>query len=161
MRGGERTSSGPAPDPDALRRDRKDDASWLTLPLAGRSGPVPKWPLSAASKRELELWKSEWQRPQAVMWERNGQEVEVAMYVRTLVAAESDKAPVAARVLVVRQQEVLGISLTGLARNRWRIESRAEVTKKTRSTQRATPVRSTARNRLRVVSGGKKGSSED
>lgn len=160
MRGGPRANAGPAPDPDALRRDRKDDATWLTLPLAGRSGPVPKWPLSTASKRELELWKSEWQRPQAVMWERNGQEVEVAMYVRTLVAAESEKSPVAARVLVVRQQEVLGISLTGLARNRWRIESRADKAKTTSTGARAKPVRASSRSRLRVVSGGKKGDGE-
>ncbi|MCU1590658.1 MAG: hypothetical protein JWP11_1914 [Frankiales bacterium] len=160
MRGGPRANAGPAPDPDALRRDRKDDAAWLTLPLAGRSGPPPKWPLAAPSKRELELWKSEWSRPQAVMWERNGQEVEVALYVRSVVKAESDGAPVAARVLVVRQQEVLGISLTGLARNRWRIESRADKTKTTRTGARATPARASAKNRLRVVSGGKKGNGE-
>lgn len=53
------------------------------------------------------------------MWEANGQELEVAMYVRSVVAAEKPKAPAAARTLVVRQQEALGISLPGLLRNRW------------------------------------------
>jgi hypothetical protein len=67
------------------------------------------------------LWNREWKRPQAVEWERNGQEVEVALYVRSLVAAEKLDAPTNLRTLVKQQQEALGISLPGLARNRWRI----------------------------------------
>lgn len=55
------------------------------------------------------------------MWERNGQEVEVAMYVRSLVAAEKRDASTNARTLVRQQQESLGISLPGLARNHWKI----------------------------------------
>lgn len=53
------------------------------------------------------------------MWEANGQAVEVALYVRTLKDAERSKAPVSVRTLVKQQQEALGISLPGLARNRW------------------------------------------
>src|SRR4051794_27783932 len=92
------------------------------LPAAGREGAMPKWPLSKATAREVTLWKREWRRPQAVMWERNGQELEVALYVRSLAAAEKLDASVAARTLVRQQQESLGLSLPGLARNRWRIE---------------------------------------
>jgi hypothetical protein len=73
------------------------------------------------SKREGVLWCREWRRPQAVVWEWNGQEIEVAMYVRTLVAAEKPGAAHNMRNLVRQQQETLGISLTGLARNQWRI----------------------------------------
>lgn len=120
MRGGARARSGPAPDPQALRRDRDAD-SWVTLPAEGRKGKPPAWPLSARSKRETTLWNREWKRPQAVEWERNGQEVEVALYVRSLVAAERLDAPTNLRTLVKQQQEALGISLPGLARNRWRI----------------------------------------
>ncbi|MEQ1700367.1 MAG: hypothetical protein ABMA25_09665 [Ilumatobacteraceae bacterium] len=113
---------GPPPDPLALRRDRRSDmAGWITLPADGRAGDPPEWPLSDPLDRELQLWASEWRRPQAVKWEENGQQVEVALYVRCLVAAESPLAKVAMRVLVVRQQEYLGISMPGLARNRWRI----------------------------------------
>jgi hypothetical protein len=36
----------------------------------------------------LIVWAGEWRRPQAVMWERFGQELEVALYVRCLVRAE-------------------------------------------------------------------------
>lgn len=67
------------------------------------------------------MWAREWARPQAVMWERNGQEVEVALYVRSLKLAEMPKAPVNARTLVKQQQEALGVSLPGLAKNNWRI----------------------------------------
>lgn len=45
-RGGARANSGPPPDPNALRRDRKEDkAGWTILPAEGRTGPLPEWPL--------------------------------------------------------------------------------------------------------------------
>ncbi len=146
-KGGARARSGPAPDPDALRRDRRDDASWLTLPMAGRPGDPPDWPLASPTDRELELWAQEWRRPQALIWERNGQQVEVAMYVRTLVQAEGP-CPVALRALLVRQQEALGLSLTGLSRNRWRIEPRPE---QGAPRSQGSAAKRSARSRLRVV----------
>lgn len=46
-RGGARVNSGPPPDPNALRRDRKDDKDgWTTLPSEGRKGRTPRWPLT-------------------------------------------------------------------------------------------------------------------
>lgn len=106
---------------------------------------------SAAFARELELWEREWRRPQAVAWEANGQEVEVALYVRALASAEDPGAKVTLRTLVKQQQEALGISLPGLARNRWMIGT----------TVAAEPARPTgraggrsARSRFRVVPGG-------
>lgn len=51
-RGGARVNSGPAPDPNALRRDRPSDAAgWTTLPAEGRRradgkpSASPRWPL--------------------------------------------------------------------------------------------------------------------
>lgn len=134
MRGGARARSGPPPDPNALRRDR-DSETWTVLPLAGRKGAAPAWPLDGKSKREAALWKKEWSRPQAVEWERNGQEVEVAMYVRTLIASEKLDATQGMRNLLRQQQEALGLSLPGLARNHWRIE---EAEKKPQGSARAT-----------------------
>lgn len=47
-RGGARVNSGPPPDPNALRRDRKEDkAGWTILPAEGRQGDLPVWPLPA------------------------------------------------------------------------------------------------------------------
>ena len=119
--GGARAHSGPAPDPNALRRDRKSDGEWVTLPAGGRVGSAPDWPLELQSTRERDVWVREWSRPQALMWERNRQEHEVAMYVRCLVQAEELDAPVALRTLVRQMQEGLGLSIPGLQRNRWKI----------------------------------------
>lgn len=143
-KGGARARSGPAPDPLALRRER-DEGDWVSLPAEGRSGPAPEWPLTKPTARETALWKKEWTRPQAVMWERLHLEVEVALYVRSLVGAEKLKAPVNLRTLVKQQQEALGLSLPGLARNKWKIEAGAA--------ERG-PARPPARTRFKVVTGG-------
>jgi hypothetical protein len=71
----------------------------------------------------MDLWIIEWRRPQAVMWEANHQETEVALYVRALKEAEKQSASVPSRTLVKQLQEALGLSLPGLARNRWIIAS--------------------------------------
>lgn len=145
MSGGARAHSGPPPDPAALRRER-DAGQWVHLPAAGRSGEPPAWPLSRPTARELALWALEWARPQALMWEVNGQALEVAMYVRTVRDAEKPKASVAARTLVKQQQEALGLSLPGLARQRWIIDhdpGQAQVDRPV--------VRSDVRARLKVV----------
>jgi hypothetical protein len=107
--------------------------------------------LSDATNRELVLWAEEWKRPQAVMWEKNRQETEVALYVRSLVAAELPNAVVTARTLVRQQQEALGISLPGLARNRWRIGEAAPERRATASV----PASGSAKDRFKVVKGGR------
>lgn len=168
--GGARARSGPAPDPNALRRDR--DASWTMLP-AHRTGKAPKWPLLGAQahsvvitdeggvreivpqwahdrhKRELALWRSEWRRPQAVMWEREGHELEVALYVRALAAAERGDTKAATRTLVRQYQEELGISKTGMARHGWRLPAGTGDQHAAAAT-----VAAPARSRFKVVTGG-------
>src|SRR4051794_14263470 len=99
-KGGARVRSGPPPDPDALRRDRDSDGDWLVLPVAGRQGDTPAWPLPTATERELKLWADEWRRPQALVWDRNGQHLEVALFVRAVVEAEDPRATTASRTLV-------------------------------------------------------------
>jgi hypothetical protein len=122
MHGGARANSGPAPDPLALRRNRpSDQATWTHLPA--REGAAPPWPLTRQTAREKTLWAREWARPQALMWEKNGWEAEVALYVRTLAFAEHTKAPMVSRTLVRQFMEGLGISGDGLRRNRWIIDA--------------------------------------
>jgi hypothetical protein len=65
-------------------------------------------------------------KPQAIMWQAAGQELEVALHVRTLSEAEqrgvwSRKGAAGLRNLVKQQLEHLGLSQPGLARNRWTI----------------------------------------
>lgn len=150
MKGGR---GGPAPDPNALRRERpSDQAGWTHLPAEGRQGETPPWPLTRPRARERVLWEREWRRPQAVMWERNGQHEEVAVYVRSLAAAELPRASVAARTLVKQQQEALGLSQPGLNRLRWVIDGGAPAV----NTQRPTGTDGAAmRDRLRAIEGGR------
>jgi hypothetical protein len=148
-KGGARAHSGPPPDPNALRRER-DGGDWKTLSAAGRAGDPPSWPLTRATRREMQIWKREWARPQALEWERNGQELEVALYVRSVRMAEMPKAPTNARVLVKQQQEALGLSLPGLLRNKWRIE----VVSDERVEATVSQIGVSARDRFKVVDGG-------
>ena len=140
---------GPAPDPNALRRDKKSDqGTWTMLPAAGRQGEPPDWPLERPTKRELAQWAKEWAKPQAVMWEH--QEDEVAVYVRTLIRSESRDADVRLLPIVIRQQEALGLSQPGLLRRRWKIEDVAAPAKKRTND----PDRAAQKAALRAIIGG-------
>lgn len=145
MRGAS-SQSGPAPDPNALRRD-KDQGAWTTLP-AHRDGPIPIWPLSRQTTREKSLWARAWTRPQAVMWEQMRQEEEVAVYIRQLSRSEHPKASAADRTLLIRMMEALGLSQPGLARNRWRIEGEQQAPQ-----QRVASAGSSVKERFSVLDG--------
>lgn len=149
--GGARVRSGPPPDPQALRRDR-DPSTWTRLPSV-RTEPAPAWPLARPTKRELVIWTREWTRPQAVMWEAYGWFVQVAMYVRHLKAAEDPKAPAAARALLLRQEDTLGISIGGLLRNRWIIAADDLLVPEEPEARKA-PRGGRAKARLEVLDGG-------
>ena len=120
--GGARARSGPAPDPNALRRDRKDDAQgWTTLPAEGRQGPAPVWPLLGQSEREAELWVIYWAKPQAVLWEHNNQELEVALHVRRLAEVELPDAPTGLGTLVRQQMDALLLTIPAMLSARVRV----------------------------------------
>jgi len=121
-RGGH-ANSGPPPDPNALRNERSDVLGWKVLPVTGRPGPAPDWPLPEASERELWHWERLWKTPQATEWEKLGQLVEVAVYVRRLAEVEQPGATASLGNHVLRLGEGLGLTLPGLARNRWQIGS--------------------------------------
>lgn len=118
--GGARVRSGPAPDPNALRRDRKDDAAWVTLPVEGFTGDVPEFPLDGALAAELELWSMLWRKPQAVMWARLGLEFEVAAYVRAFLESVESKASAGLKTAVLRMAAEIGLSLPGMHSLRWK-----------------------------------------
>lgn len=150
--GGARSRSGPAPDPNALRRDR-DAGEWTVLPAEGRPGATPDWPLEEQTIRESALWEALWGKPQALMWERYGQEYEVALYVRRLAEAEQPESSVNLSTLVRQMADSLGLTTPGMRSNRWRID-RAEETAP--SASKATPpsAPSSARARLKALPGG-------
>lgn len=121
--GGARSRSGPPPDPNALRRNR-DAGEWWTLPAEGRAGDPPDWPLIDPDPRELSVWADLWTKPQAVAWEVLGQEHEVALYVRRFVEAEKPGSGPSLGTLVRQLGEGLGLTIPGMARNRWKIAKR-------------------------------------
>jgi len=140
---------GPAPDPNALRRDRKDDAGWVSLPSGGRTGVAPVWPLTGLSDRESELWESLWMKPQAILWEKNSQELEVALFVRRLAEVELPDAPVTLGVLVAKQMDQLLLTLPSMFRARVKVAD-DEVAARRES---APVVASSVRDRLKLAHG--------
>lgn len=143
-KGGARTRSGPPPDPNALSRDSSD---WVVLPAAGRTGKPPTWPLPDQDDRETELWLQLWAKPQAVVWELQGQELEVALYVRRLAEAEQRASSVNLSTLVRQMSDSLGITTPGMRANRWRIGAPEQAKPRPAPTQRS------ARSRFKVVTG--------
>jgi len=147
--GGARANPGPAPDPNAARRNRPgDQATWTTLPAEGRAGQAPPFPLLDETVREHDLWRDLWRLPQAVMWERLGQELEVALFVRKLAEAEQPRASVELQKVVRQYLGSLGLSVEGMLRHRWRIEGAEPLIKPSTT---STPKRRTSRSRLKVV----------
>jgi hypothetical protein len=108
-----------------LRRNRKDDGEWLVLP-AEVTDPAPPFPLPAPSVREAELWEDLWSRPQAFAWRRFGLEYDVAIHVRRAVVAGLPDASVASVTLWRQGTDALGLSVTGLRLNRWRLSPGTE-----------------------------------
>lgn len=149
MPSGGHARSGPVPDPNALRRDR-DKAEWTHLPVAGRQGEAPVWPLGHPTKRELGLWEQEWRRPQAIIWDARGLQLQVGLYVRAVVVSEGKLAKAADRMVVLRYMDDLGLTQGGLARNRWIIDAEP-APKAMRPTGTEAP---SARDRFTVVDGG-------
>lgn len=155
--GGARARSGPPPDPTALRRDRKTDGEWTILPAEGRGGAdAPTWPLTRISSRETQLWRKLWAKPQAVQWERMGQEFEVALYVRRLAEAEKSDSSTAASTLVRQMADALGLSIPGLRVNRWKIAV-DQVANQREQRQAPATSKTSARDRFRVVNGEQAG----
>lgn len=142
--GGARPRSGPAPDPNALRRDRKDDAAWTVLPIEGYSGEVPAFPLetvpcydiyyedkrrvkefdpeatAARRDREIALWEALWEKPQAFMWAKLGLKYEVASYVRAFIESTGPDSNSGLKTAALRMAAEIGLSLPGMHAMRWK-----------------------------------------
>jgi hypothetical protein len=150
VQGGARARSGPPPDPNALRRDRKSDAGWSVLPSEGRDGDAPEWPLMDQSEREAELWRAFWRKPQAILWERNAQVFEVAMHVRCFAEAEQPAAATPLRTLVRQQADALLLTMPAMLAARIKIAG-DEVAVKRATADAPSEVRTSSRSRLKAV----------
>lgn len=144
--GGARARSGPAPDPNALRRDRKDDKAWISLPVSPVED-VPAFPLPDAGAVEVELWDELWRKPQAHMWVALGLKFQVAFYVRNFVKASAADAAATWVAGVLRQEAELGLSTVGMGQLRWQIAT-DEVAERRDEVK---PARKPSRDRLKVL----------
>lgn len=151
--GGARARSGPPPDPTALCRDR-DAGEWTVLPAGGRPGDAPVWPMPDQLGREADLWDALWRKPQAFVWERLGQEFEVALYVRRLAEAEESGSSVALSTLVRQMADSLGLTTPGLRANRWKIDRPEEAAPERSGSEPVSIAPNSARARLKAVAGG-------
>ena len=145
-RGGARTRSGPPPDPNALHRD-KDAGDWLSLPER-REGDIPEWPLEDPKVAELEMWGELWTFAQAVVWEKNRQHGEVALYVRRFLEAAKPGASANLTSAVRQIADSLGLTIPGLLRNKWKIGGVQPETE-----QHDKPKGASSRERFKVVNG--------
>ncbi len=116
---------GPAPKPEEQRRNRSKPAggSERWLPVEGRSGPAPAWPLGAQTKAQGELWVELWATPHAVAWEELGWVRTVARYTKLVLEAEKRDAKAALLAEVRQMEDRLGLSPMAMLRLRWRIDT--------------------------------------
>lgn len=136
----------------AIRRGRAPDRSGIVrLPVTGREGEPPAWPLPGKpTKFELQRWAVEWSKPQAIMWERLGWELQVALYIRTIRLSLKAAAPAGLTTARLRQEDNLGLSSAGLASKQWVIEEDAPAA----SIASRRPAGVSAKDRLSVITGG-------
>jgi hypothetical protein len=147
-------SPGPAPDPNALRRDRKDDPSWTSLPASHKT-PPPVWPLPDHLEREAELWSIYWAKPQSLLWKLNNQEIEVALFVRRLSEVEIANAPATLHTLLLKQMELLLLTIPAMYKAHVKIvPEEMKSRRNAKKTASAKPSTSSVRDRLKVVSSG-------
>ncbi|MGZ0069276.1 phage terminase small subunit [Microbacterium arborescens] len=111
---------GPAPDPNARRRNKRPAA--MTLPANGREGRAPAFPIKTG-KRVPTVWASLWKTPQAVAWEKLGYHRVVARYAMLLQIVETPETATAALLGEVRQlEDRLGLSPMAMKRLEWVIK---------------------------------------
>lgn len=118
--GGARAGSGPAPDPNALNRQR-DGKEWTHLPSAGRLAPAPEWPddVPEPSPAELLRWRTLWAMPQALIWEADRINDQVALYVRVWTEAMQPNALVSKQTLAKQLQNELLLTVPSMLSARY------------------------------------------
>ncbi|HKS46338.1 MAG TPA: hypothetical protein VJT49_14755 [Amycolatopsis sp.] len=148
-RGGARNRSGPQPDPNSGRSDRRG-LRLAVLPAEGYDGEVPAFPLQPMQlfreydewsgrdrthvrefdeagtesfrEREAALWAWVWSLPQAAAWAREPWRWHtVAMWVRTAVVCEGPDAQAADKNSLHRFADQIGMTPAGLKENGWSI----------------------------------------
>ena len=101
----------------------------LTDSLEIKLGSGPEAVVEECHEREIELWGKVWQKGQAVMWQIDGLEWQVAMFIRIMVTVETKVGYSAAGVLgeLRQREEALGMTPPAMLRNKWRFAAAEEL----------------------------------
>lgn len=153
-RGGARNRSGPKADPNSGRSDRRG-YTLTALPAEGYDGPVPDFPLPAASARELEVWAEAWRSPQACAWSMPSEQWRVrtvAMWVRLSVRCEAVDAGAAHLAQLHRFADQIGMTTAGLAEMGWRVAVDETAAKREQADEAKPAKPTTSRDRMKLVS---------
>lgn len=135
---------GRVPKPDGQRRERNLIPIAMRLPAEGYRGGVPRWPLTAPSAREQQLWGEIWHTPQAAAWDQLKWYNEVALYVRWAVRAEDGDLRAGQEMRLLSDR--IGMSPMAMQKLHWQIaaDEVAEV-------RQVEPPAASARRRLAAV----------
>lgn len=174
-RGGARSKSGPAPKLDSGRSDRRG-LKVTTLPATGCRRKPPTFPMASPTQMEAfaevdpnvlaeleaieeRIWTDTWKLPQAVAWHAEPwRKYVVAQWTRAAAICETPLAKAADRTSMLRLQEEIGLTATGLARNGWTIgtpEPKDAKPTTTRTRRKTKPASSRDRLPLQVINGGR------
>ena len=135
--GGARARSGPQPDPNSARSEKRGaakQAAGVTLPANGYDGAVPKFPLPAMEResepvttslrrREMAIWREIWNTPQAHQWAKEPWRWgTIAQFARMSAVVERNPDSNAALLSRLREwRNEIGLSPDGLRMNGWTI----------------------------------------
>lgn len=113
---------GPPPKPNPVRRNARSGP--LQLPVEGRAGAPPVWPLAEEpDEDEAQAWAELWATPQAVAWERLGWTRTVARYCRIMVAGESRGASATLLAQISVLEDRLGLTPKAMRLLLWEVVS--------------------------------------
>lgn len=152
-RGGARTRSGPAPDPNSGRSDARG-IQLTALPSAGYKGRPPglNQYLIKPTARHRKIWTQLWSTPQAAAWSLEPWRWPiVADLVKYVERTDHPDCPASYATSVRQLRDDLGLSAAGLKANGWAIatdEVKAKRQERTTSEPAPKPQR-----RLRSVPG--------
>lgn len=124
-KGGARNRSGPPPDPNSARSDRRG-LTLIALPADGYDGKPPTFPLPSPTARERKVWRDAWRTPQADAWAKESWRWRtIALWVRWSVRMEESDSPASLGAVVHRLADQIGMTPAGLKENGWKIGGRS------------------------------------
>lgn len=127
-RGGARQGAGRPPSTKSLAEAVRLEAGAIRILPKARTGAAPAWPLTKATTREMVVWRRLWKKPQAVVWQEQGLDDEVAHYVRNFVVCEERDVPAARMTLLLQQRNSLFLTHGALLSAGYRISTQTTTT---------------------------------